>query len=331
MVTGRVLDKATGKPVPGFAMTAILSDNAHVKDYPDFNSSAWMRREDTQPDGSFRVMTIPGPVLLMGGSDPNRIPGGQLESLKYQPPRPDTQRFPQYFSKKDPSIYYTTGGAISIIQGQFSKVLLIKPGTAVVHEDIVLEPASVLSVKIQDGAGRPLHHTWVTGMSPQDWHYPIQVENDVCSAYQVQPGKPRIMAFYHPDRKLVGILTVKAEDKGPAVVKLGATGGVRGRLVDRDGKALTGYVVELYYQARPAQEIFDHMHRARPRVVTDATGSFQIEEVIPGPYFTLYYHRARRDAMQAQKVSEKPFRVPPGEARNLGDLKTPGAPKNLGE
>jgi hypothetical protein len=112
VITGQVIDRSTGRPVPGFALGGVLSDNPFVKEYPEFNSSAWVHTEKTGPDGTFRVVTIPGPVLLMGGADGRRLPGGPGKEMKYKPPLPD-QKYPQYFSKRPGALeYYTPGGGM---------------------------------------------------------------------------------------------------------------------------------------------------------------------------------------------------------------------------
>src|SRR5262249_40151406 len=89
VVTGRGIDKATGKGVPGFVMVAALNDNPFVKDYPEFGASASLPMPDTDADGRFRVVTIPGPVILMGGPDARRAPDGLRVRHRYKPPAPD--------------------------------------------------------------------------------------------------------------------------------------------------------------------------------------------------------------------------------------------------
>jgi len=329
-VTGRVIDKSTGKSIPGIARVGVLSDNPFVKAYPEFSSSAWMRTEDlvTAADGTFRVVTIPGPVLLMGGPDYRRLPGGLTEAMKYKPPVPDPM-YPQYFPKGRPTEYYGAG-AISPLQGNFCKVLQIKPGAAVVKQDIILEQASALLVKIQDAGGRPLSSAWVTGISPQNWTRPIRIEKDSCPAYGVDAGKRRVMVFYEPGKKLFGTLKLKADAKAPAVANLGPGGVVKGRLLAENGKPLSGVVVEVSYREREAQEIHDYVHRAK-WTVTDANGAFRIDELIPGLPFDLYHHRSKRPSPNGKKVLNKTVTVRPAAPLDLGDIKLKAAPQDDGE
>jgi RNA polymerase sigma factor (sigma-70 family) len=317
VVTGKVIDKATGKPVPGFAVAGILSDNSLVKDYPEFGSSASMQMENTAADGSFRLVTIPGPVLLMGGPDSNRLPGGMLEHMEFKPPVRDPA-YPQYFPKY-PDTYSTTGGAMSVIQGNFCKVLQIKPGTTVVHQDVVLERLPAVPVQIQDTDGRPLKGTWVTGISPRDWNRPLQIENDTCSVFGLEPGKPRLLVFCEENRRLVGTLRLEGSEKGPLFAKLGPLGAAKGRLRAPDGKPLAGYVVEVSYPERVASEIHDHIHRAK-QVMTDTEGSFQFGQLIPGLAFKLYHHRGKPRYDGSGLISDKAVQVSPGQMLDLGEL-----------
>src|SRR5262249_39101897 len=147
-------------------------DNPFAKEYPMFNSSELGRgnanRVDTADNGIFRTVTTPGPVLLMGGFDYTRSTGKFVEDMKYKSPLPDA-KYPQYFEKfKRHAEYYVFGGGVSLVQGHFCKVLEIKPGTAVVHQDILLEHSSALEVKIQDAEGRPVSGTWATGIDSEN-------------------------------------------------------------------------------------------------------------------------------------------------------------------
>jgi RNA polymerase sigma factor (sigma-70 family) len=134
IVTGRMIDKGTGKPLVGFAMIGVPQGNPSVKDYPAFEQSAWFPVQDTDGEGRFRVVAIPGPVLLMGG------PRTWDEMAKYKPPVADP-KYPQFFQKfADHTAFLMSGGTISPLQGRFCKVLDIKADAKVVEQDIVLEP-----------------------------------------------------------------------------------------------------------------------------------------------------------------------------------------------
>jgi RNA polymerase sigma factor (sigma-70 family) len=319
IITGRVLDGKGGKPVPGFVMASVLADNPCAKDYPEFDSAASFASRYTSADGSFRIVTLPGPVILMGGLDYRRLPEGEAAYYRYKPPVPDP-KFPRYFSTKKgyEGTFASYGGGISPIQGSFCKVLVIKRGTKVLKQDVVLERAAALPVKVVDGDGRPVRDFWVAGISPQEWHRPVRIKKDSCEVYHLQSGKPRLVVFWQPGRKLFGTLRFKGDEKKPAVVRLGPAGEVRGRLIGENGKPLAGVTVSVYHRERPAEEVNEFVHRAN-LVQTDADGKFRIDQVLTAVKLTLGYARGRRTFEAVSKQKERSVR--PGKVLDLGEIK----------
>ncbi len=324
IVKGKMIDGATGKPVRGHAMIAVLNNNPFAKAFPSFGASAWFPMQQTGADGSFRLVAIPGHVLLMGG------PNDFETQFKYKPPAPDP-KYPEYFTK-DPRInaYYGLGGGMSPIQGCYGKVLEIKPDAKVVEQDIVLERASVLPVPIQDAGGNPLTGAWVAGSSPVDWYPPIQCKEASCSAYQVQPDKARVLVFFHKERKLAGSLTIKGDEKSPVVAKLGPPGFLQGKLCDTDGNPLAGVAIDVHYRQRVASEIHGIVYRAK-QIVTDAAGAFTLDDVIPDQKFELAFHRGKLKFQREAKPADATVQVKSGETRDLGAIKLKRTPDKEGE
>ena len=151
IITGRVIDAATKKSLPGVAFAGVLSDNPFVKKYPELSGFLWTSTRETG-DGTFRLVTLPGPVVLMGGPDSSQLLEGQL---KYKPAARDP-KFPRYFISDEGPAYFMTVFGPESLQGNYCKVLVLQPDVAVVTHDITVEPATALPVKIQDAAGRPL-------------------------------------------------------------------------------------------------------------------------------------------------------------------------------
>ncbi|HEY7154360.1 MAG TPA: sigma-70 family RNA polymerase sigma factor [Gemmataceae bacterium] len=323
IVTGKVIDQSTGKLVPGWAMADVLSDNPFVKEYPKFNSSAWvLGGERTVEDGTFRVVTIPGPVLLMGGRGPDSEwykPGGNIETMQYKQPSTDA-KYPQYFREHPDGTAYHSYRGTNSLQGNFCKVLEIKPGETLVKQDILLERASALAVTIQDAEGHPLSGVWTMGIGPENWRHPVQIEGDSCSAYEVEASKPRLMVFFHPSRKLAGSLTLKGDEKQPVVVKLGSVGVIKGQLLDTNGKPLAGVTVDVRYRNREAEEIHHDVHKAK-QIVTDTAGMFTLDELIPELKFELSFRQGKRRFERETKPAEAGVQVKAGECRDLGAIK----------
>jgi hypothetical protein len=326
IVTGKIIDKATGKSVLGFAQSEVLVDNPFVKDYRQFYSRS--QRNTTAADGTFRVVTIPGPVLLMGGFYPPTLTEkfDYIEFSKYRPSVADL-KYPQYFSKLPdfpgrPPAYgfnaYPQG--IGLLQGNYCKVLDIKPGTAVVHQDILLERASVLEVKIQDAEGRPVIGVWATDFATHTYIGPLWIERSTCPVYGLEERKSRLLIFYEPKKKIIASRRLQGDEKGPIVVKLGAMGTIKGRLLDAAGNPLAGVAVDVNYRERDPITLHQVISEAK-QSVTDATGAFTIDELIPEMKFDLSVCRGKQQFEREAKNAESVLQLKPGECRDLGAIK----------
>jgi hypothetical protein len=99
VITGRVLDAASGKSLPATVDVHVLADNPFVDNYPEFLSSGASSRQETDAKGVFRIVTIPGPVVLSGISDTTRMSEGRLAGFKYKPATADPEH-PKYFQNR---------------------------------------------------------------------------------------------------------------------------------------------------------------------------------------------------------------------------------------
>jgi hypothetical protein len=290
---------------------ALLKDNPFAKEYPGIMGSG----ARTGPDGTFRFVTIPGPVLLMGGPDYMSV--GALEALKFASPVPDP-KYPQYF--EGPAAYLGLDVQPGRIEGNFCKVLDIKAGDRLVKQDIVLEPANAIEVKLQDAQGRGLAGVWAAGVGSylQGFYGALRIEKDTCPVYGVEPGESRLMVFCEPDRKLAGTLKVNGDDKSPLIVKLGTAGALRGRLVDKAGKPLAGIEIKVDYREQfEANHTERAVHGQKPPV-TDADGVFTVENVIPGLKLGLRFQKDGRSLEYETEPTQTVVELKPGECLDLG-------------
>jgi hypothetical protein len=75
------------------------------------------------------------------------------------------------------------------------------------------------------------------------WGYIETLADETFEVRGLEPGHPRLLAFAHPGRRLVGSAIIQDEDlKGdaPLEVRLGPGGTLMGRLVDEDDLPLAG-------------------------------------------------------------------------------------------
>lgn len=319
IITGKIIDGATSKALPGFVQADILYDNPFIKQY-DYTHPRGVTGNPghaVAKEGSFRLVTISGPVLLMAGSHED------LDRVKYKKHTSDP-KYPQYFPK-DPrgGLFLGFRGVQLALAGNYCKVLEIKPDAKIVEQDIVLERASTLPIRIQDAEGKPRSGVWVAGIGPADWGPGpvIQCEKSECAAYQLERGLPRLLVFFHPVRKLAGTFTLKGTEKPPITAKLGPVGAIEGRLLDADGKPLAGVVVDVRYRQRAAEGIHNVIHRAK-QIVTDANGGFRLDELIPGQKFALSFRQGKRNFERQAKAGEAThIEVKLGECRDLGEVR----------
>jgi 5-hydroxyisourate hydrolase-like protein (transthyretin family) len=325
VVTGRAVEKGTGKPFPALVSTAVLAGNPFVKDFPEFTPST-LETAHTTADGTFRLVTVPGPVILGAGTDIRWAPGGGRADQRYKPAVPDPA-YPKYFTKERGATpqYHALGGTPTSLYGNFCKVIDAKPGTATVEVEVIFEPASELKVMVQDADGKPLAGAWATLFSEVRgvWHGAEECKTDEYTAYGVEPDRPRRMVFFEPKRKLVGTITLKGDEKAPAV-RLLPHGSVKGRLVNPDGKPAAGVVVRVEYQSDTASQIHSWNDRTK-EAVTDANGAFALDGVVSGMGFHLSFHRNQKGE-QPRQVTEKPAQVEPGKTTDLGDVKLTAPP-----
>jgi hypothetical protein len=287
IVKGKVLDASTGKGLPGAVWVDVLTKNPFVNNYPPFTDIKSPDGVSTAEDGSFRVVTIPGPVILMAGPDAGRLADGHEALHRYKQQFSDP-KYPQYFPPYVPArvgyleAYFSSLGS-SILQGVWCKVLEIEPGTSVVEQDVLLEPAPVLPLQLRDPAGKPLAGVFVSGTLPRARWSPLTCRTDICHVYDLEPGSPRFLVFYDRVRKLSATLTLKGDEKPPQIVTLQPMATVKGRLVRADGTPAARLTLGLNYFERAANSMGDLFRH----VQTGADGVFTIDAVLPGVPFHL--------------------------------------------
>jgi hypothetical protein len=254
----------------------------------------------------------------MGGPDGRRFPEGGDPRYRYKQPAADP-KYPQYFPN------YPVGDACSaygatgmMIQGNWCKVLDIKPGTAVVEQDVLLEPASTFAVLLRDPAGKPLTGVVAAGTTAREWFSAVPCETDTCTVYELESARPRLLVFYEPTRKLAAALTLRGDERPPVTVTLRPAGAVKGRLVGGSGEPLAGVTVDLRYKDRPAEEAGKGASPPR-QVVTGPDGTFAVDPVLPGLPFELALTReTKRFPLTPKAVAA--LTVVSGETKDFGDL-----------
>jgi RNA polymerase sigma factor (sigma-70 family) len=318
IVKGRILDASTGKGMPGFVKVDPLYKNPFVGNYPGFDDSTSQYEGNTADDGSFRVVTIPGPVLLLGGPDGYRSADGAEAKHHYRLVASDP-KYPQYFPEGDseyfPKYLNHRGAQLFPINSTiWCKVLEIKAGAAEVEQDVLLEPAARLPVRLRDAGGKPLTGVRVTGSLPRVPYFLVTCKTDTCDVYGLEPGKQRLLTFFEPDMSLAAAVRLKGDEKESQTVTLRPTGTVKGRLVGGDGKPLAGVTVALKYKEIHEEPLLQDVRQ----LVTGADGSFAADRVFPGLAFDLDLRRGGKPV--ESDASLKGLTLEAGKTKDLGTL-----------
>jgi hypothetical protein len=324
LLTGRVLNVATGKPVPGFACVGILAGNTAIASRPEYADPDCYDYAYTDKEGTFRTVVIPGPLLLMGGARPAAEEEGLGNvSVKYKQQRTDPA-FPDYFDKEGVGFHNTSGGR-TIIQGQSSKVLTVKPVEKAVTADVLLQPATGFALKFQDADGKPVRDTFLAGNTSEDWLSAVGNSADAGTVYDLDAHHPRLIVVYQPRRQLVAAVTLKGDEKAPFAVTLGPAASAKGKLVDADGKPLANAAVRVTYFDRPADEIHrviaGVLYESGKVVTTNAAGEFVVEPLVPGRRFVITASAKGKDYEPKEIKPEKGYAAESGKTIDLGTIR----------
>ena len=313
VVSGRVTNKATGQPVPGTVDADVMPDNPFVVKYPTLlESSHSVMRTRTDADGGFRLVVLPGRVLVMFRPDEGRT--------EYRPPQPDPDHATLFHPSADGVLVYDSyAGGRGIVQGNWCKVLETKPTDTEVAVNVELEPATITLVNVVDADGKPVIGAKATGLTHSGFDRSTDVPGrDTLTVFNLEGKKERMLAVIHVKRKLVGTLTLTADAKNP-VMKLGIGGSVTGKAVGADGKPLAGLTVELTYPRREARAASDLLKKAES-IITDANGEFRIDTLFPGQEFQLSFSRGKKQYGPGQAKAPKHTLAKHGDTLKLGDL-----------
>ncbi len=316
-VSGKVIDRDTGKPVRGTVSYFLPTDNAHAKDYTTLGGAKFIISDwgKIAEDGSFTVLGIPGRgVLVVQARD----------STRYA--RIDTH---QMLTKRKVNSFpvAATHGLCDVEVDQADPKSL--------RYTIALEPARTRTLRLVDAEGKPIVGASAVGQT--DGEKPRQLATSELPVAGLRADRKRAVVALHEGRKLGAVAAVGGDGEAAIEVKLRPLGAITGRLVDADGTPLPGRTVRLYLWLDPKRyENLPTEHRVRlafsldsgswseftmREATTDKDGRFTVTGLIAGERYDLTGGEGRlREPVQVSHLATG-YRAEPGQSKDVGDVK----------
>jgi RNA polymerase sigma factor (sigma-70 family) len=319
VVTGRITDKATGNPVAAglhynplkgnkFFDTTPGTDNFH------FGSQGFQ----TDANGRFRLVALPGPGLVTAQSSSRSESGGRYTIAKLDPADKPLAYLQQVESLGE--AFIAADGHIEPLMNQSGyKVIDPAAGTESLTVDMQFDAGRSISGTIVGPDGSPVAGCTITGlMAAFD---PRKTLNDVkFTAVALDPERPRTVAAISADRKLAAAIKVSGAETTSPVIKLQPTGIVTGRLTDADGKPVANAKVSVFYSDNVVNQLRSANIFDRTTTTTDADGCFRAEGVMATQRFGVGFEVKGRMLQTLAKMRD--MTIPPGESKDLGDIKS---------
>jgi hypothetical protein len=321
-VTGRVIDRATGKGVKSGIRFVPLPGNKYF-DKPGYDSYRFDRSmQATNAAGQFRLPIIPGGgvLLVQAHGSEKMIAGIRVSPYKLAEfDAADRKRVPVVGTGQDRR-FIAAGNSLEFLGIENACKVVDPAGDAgTVTCDVYLDRGKELTVKIQDAAGQPLTGALVSGMTAS---FPITfpISESSCTVYALDPTQPRQLVVYHAGRKLAGKLTVRGDEKEPPVVKLTPVGSVTGRVLDGDGLPLAGADVYLSAPGVAAQELYRTLNRQHEAIRTNKDGRFRCDGLVADLKFGISFRKGNAFLVGEPQIGLR--QVGPGKTLDLGDIRT---------
>jgi len=301
-IRGRVTDKATGQPVPGYINSFTFRNNPSIKEFPGYvlNDVAYIFIKD---DGRYEVVGLPGRNIIACRSEMRRYRGpvGAEKIQGY-----DTQRMT--FDTRPLNCYVNNYHVLAEID--------IDPKAESATLDLQVDPGRTVTVTAVDPDGKPVGGTkakGVTDLFSNGIEY--EQESPTFEINALDPSKPRRVIITHAGRKLIGTAYLKGDEAGPVTIRLQPWGVVTGRVVDDDDQPLKGLRLMSAGGVFPERPDVQGILPGDGLIGSD--GRFRIEGLVPG----LKYGATASDQKALFGELFHDLTIAPGEVKDLGDLK----------
>ncbi|HEV3339564.1 MAG TPA: carboxypeptidase-like regulatory domain-containing protein [Pirellulales bacterium] len=319
-VEGRVFDQATGRGVKSGVQFMPLPENEYAAQ-PGYGlpKNVAIGPKQTDDDGRFRVLAIPGPGVLMAQVQSGRP---RIEPIPYRQAsfsEEDGKRVTTTVNDEDRWFAVAGNMSQSLARQNAVKVLDLALDSGPVTCDLPLDPGKTGTITIEDEQGQPVTDAVVSGVADK-WLIAFKMAEPKCTIYGLGADRPRHVCVLQPERHLAASLTLTGDEQGPVTVRLGAAASLVGRALDPDGEPLADALVEIYYPRHSAQEVIVFVTRDPAPLKTDTDGRFVVENVLPGERLSLGFRQGDK-SFAGPRVTDEQRQLAAGEKLDLGDFK----------
>lgn len=324
LARGTVLDSQSGKPIAGASIQ--YKESASNNSTPENALTGWQDMRYTDAQGHFKITVPPGPGTLLV-----HAPAGANYVL---------------VEKGSQELYYDKPGGARYYAHAFQRLSRPLPNAKAgiaepyIVEPIQLKPGAQVAVKLVDADGKSIDQALyvsrlkVFPTSPE-WRgstATTEVKGGAVEISGLDKGKQYPIYFLDPQRRL-GATALISTDQPQMVVTLKPCASAKVRVLDADGKPLSGWTGDLRMVVTPGRAGFslknpaelvadedfvsniDRVNYGRDHA-TDKNG-IQISPVlIPGA--TYRYINIGDDG---ERMVENEFVAESGKMHDLGDIK----------
>jgi RNA polymerase sigma factor (sigma-70 family) len=313
VVTGRLTDKATGRPVQAWVAYAAMRDNPNWSRVPGFRSEIGNKYHPAPhthvpslADGSFRLVALPGKGFLVAHL--------QYQSDRFLPAGVPNKRMAGAPADALDGHYDTVPFELFPANFPAVKSIDIAPRTNTMTCDLTFDSGVVRTGIVRDQEGRPLSGTTMVGETLRNYYQFTSIDGPNFTAYGLfrDPKLYRTLIFRHAEKGLGKTLRIDGSDRNPIDVRLEPLGSLAGRLVDAAGKPQSGVTLRLL---RIVEEPFvgaSGEFSPPLRATTGKDGRFRIDGIIAGTAYWLQTSEGH--------VIDRFFTATAGEVKDIGDI-----------
>jgi protocatechuate 3,4-dioxygenase beta subunit len=304
MVTGKVTDKATGKPLAEVHVDYLpLYPNDAVAKMA--NSSGPSTSATTGTDGSYTLAVMAGPGAIGVRSNAVDI---------YMQAYVTSDEIKGFFKAPVQRLEVAVGGIFASVfpTGSYNTVVLLEPGSEEnkLVKDVSLKPALERKGRVVGPDGEAITGVKVWGLSSQ-WYNSQTLKGADFAIRGLNPTTDRRLTFQHGEKNLAAAITAKgAEATAELTVRLQPCGSFCGRILDQDGQPVAGLHIEFWPNDLPGE---------RPQCITDKDGRFRADGALPKQTHTVMHIKKQGPAYGiVDRVAAEP-----GKVKDLGDITLP--------